>query len=89
MKLFIYKSLLVFFLIFLLFQLTIGSVIKNYEKKIDKYFSKQYLESVKSNIREEMKRATEKQNYLNQEDAELIYKFLKKLKKEIFIQNQK
>ena len=89
MKLFIYKSLLVFFLIFLLFQLTIGSVIKNYEKKMDKYFSKQHLESVKSNIREEMKKATEKQNYLNQEDAELIYKFLKKLEKEIFIQNQK
>ena len=89
MKLFIYKSLLVFFLIFLLFQLTIGSVIKNYEKKIDKYFSKQYLESVKSNIIEEMKKATEKQNYLNQEDAELIYKFLKKLEKEIFIKNQK
>ena len=89
MKLFIYKSLLVFFLIFLLFQLTIGSVIKNYEKKMDKYFSKQHLESVKSNIREEMKKATEKENYLNQEDAELIYKFLKKLEREIFIQNQK
>ena len=89
MKLFIYKSLLVFFLIFLLFQLTIGSVIKNYEKKMDKYFSKQHLESVKSNIREEMKKATDKENYLNQEDAELIYKFLKKLEKEIFIQNQK
>ena len=89
MKLFIYKSLLVFFLIFLLFQFTIGSVIKNYEKKMDKYFSKQHLESVKSNIREEMKKATEKQNYLNQEDAELIYKFLKKLEREIFIQNQK
>ena len=89
MKLFIYKSLLVFFLIFLLFQFTIGSVIKNYEKKMDKYFSKQHLESVKSNIREEMKKATEKENYLNQEDAELIYKFLKKLEREIFIQNQK
>ena len=89
MKLFIYKSLLVFLLIFLLFQLTIGSVVKNYEKKMDKYFSKQHLESVKSNIREEMKKAAEKENYLNQEDAELIYKFLKKLEKEIFIQNQK
>ena len=89
MKLFIYKSLLVFFLIFLLFQFTIGSVIKNYEKKMDKYFSKQHLESVKSNIREEMKKATEKENYLNQEDAELIYKFIKKLEKEIFIKNQK
>ena len=89
MKLFIYKSLLVFFLIFLLFQFTIGSVIKNYEKKMDKYFRKQHLESVKSNISEEMKKATEKENYLNQEDAELIYKFIKKLEKEIFIQNQK
>ena len=89
MKLFIYKSLLVFLLIFLLFQLTIGSVVKNYEKKMDKYFSKQHLEKVKSNIRKEMKNATEKENYLKPEDAELIYKFLKKLQKEIFLQNQK
>ena len=55
------------FLIFLLFQLTIGSVIKNYEKKMDKYFSKLHLESVKSIIREEMNKATEKEIYLNSE----------------------
>ena len=89
MKLFIYKSLLVFFLIFLLFQLTIGTVISNYENKMDQYLSKQNLDRVKLKIREEMKNAIEKENYLNQEDAELIYKFLKKLEKEIFIQNQK
>ena len=89
MKLFIYKSLLVFFLIFLLFQLTIGSVIKNYENKIDQYFSKQNLDHVKLKIREEMKNAIKKENYLSPEDAELINKFLKKLQKEIFVQNQK
>ena len=89
MKLFIYKSLLVFFLIFLLFQLTIGSVIKNYENKMDQYFSKQNLDQVKLKIREEMKNAIKKENYLSPEDAELINKFLKKLQKEIFIQNQK
>jgi len=36
-----------------------------------------------------MKNAVEKENYLNPEDAELINKFLEKLKKEIFVQNQK
>ena len=89
MKLFIYKSLFIFFLIFLLFQLTIGSLIKNYEKKIDHYFSNYYLNHLKLKIREEMKNAVEKGNYLNPEDAELINKFLEKLKKEIFVQNQK
>ena len=89
MKLFIYKSLLIFFLVFLLFQLTIGSLIKNYEKKIDHYISKYYLNHLKLKIREEMKNAVEKENYLNPEDAELINKFLEKLKKEIFVQNQK
>ena len=88
MKLFIYKSLLVFFLIFLLFQLTIGTVIKNYENKMDQYLSKQNLDRVKLKIREEMKNAIEKENYLSPEDAELINNFLKKLQKEIFVQNQ-
>ena len=88
MKLFIYKSLFVFFLVFLLFQLTIGTVIKNYERKIDSYFSKQSLEYVKSKMREEIENAIEKENYLNPEDALLINNFLKKLQKEIFSQNQ-
>ena len=89
MKLFIYKSLFIFFLIFLLFQLTIGSLIKNYEEKIDHYLSKYYIDHIKSKIREEIKNAIEKDNYINPEDAELINKFLKKLQKEIFTQNQK
>ena len=72
----------------MLFQLTIGTVIKNYERKIDSYFSKQSLEYVKSKMREEIENAIEKENYLNPEDALLINNFLKKLQKEIFSQNQ-
>ena len=89
MKLFIYKSLIIFFLVFLLFKLTVGSLIKNYEKKIDTYFSKVYVNQIKEKIKEEMQNAIEKDNYLKPEDAELINKFLKKLQKEIFTQNQK
>ena len=84
MKIFIYKSLFIFFLIFLLFKLTIGSLVKNYEKKVDSYFSKENLVILKQKAREEMKNAIEKENYLEPEDAKLLNKFLKKIQSEIF-----
>ena len=86
MKLFIYKSLIIFFLVFLLFKLTFGSLIRNYEKKIDAYFSKGNVNQIKEKIKEEMQNAIEKENYLDPEDAKLINKFLKKLQNEIFVQ---
>ena len=86
MKLFIYKLLLIFFLTFVLFQLTIGNLIRNYEQKVDQYFSKQHLNHLKIKLREEMQNAIEKENYLDPEDAKLINKFLKKLQNEIFVQ---
>ena len=89
MKIFIYKTLIVFFLIFLLFKLTIGSVIKNYEKKIDQLFSTESLFKTKIKIKNEMKKAIQKENYLKPEDAILIDKFLKKIKKEILTQSLK
>tara|TARA_B100000029_G_C17428343_1_gene906936 strand:+ start:55 stop:324 length:270 start_codon:yes stop_codon:yes gene_type:complete len=85
MKLFIYKTLIVFFLIFLLFELTIGRLIKDYENKMDTLLSKENIVQIKMKIREEMKNAIEKENYLQPEDAELINQFLKKIQSEIFI----
>ncbi len=86
MKLFIYKSLIIFFLVVLLFKFTIGSLVKNYEKKIDTYFSEENIIVIKQKIRNEMKNAIEKENYLTPEDSKLINNFLKKLQSEIFIQ---
>ena len=86
MKLFIYKSLIIFFLVVLLFKFTIGSLVKNYEKKIDNYFSEENIIVIKQKIRNEMKNAIEKENYLTPEDSKLINNFLKKLQSEIFIQ---
>ena len=86
MKFFIYKSLIVFFLAFLLFKLTISTLIKDYEKKIDFYLSKDNAFQIKEKLRDEMESALQKESYLNPEDAELIRKFLEKLQKEIFIE---
>ncbi len=83
MKIFLYKSLFIFFLVLILFKLTIGKLITNYEKKFDELLSKEYVNKVKIEIREEIRAGIEKDNILNAEDAQLINKFLIKLQREI------
>ena len=83
MKIFLYKSLFIFFLVLILFKLTIGKLITDYEKKFEELLSKEYINKVKTEIRDEMRAGIEKDNILNAEDAQLINKFLIKLQKEI------
>tara|TARA_Y100000996_G_C22133614_1_gene483260 strand:+ start:50 stop:316 length:267 start_codon:yes stop_codon:yes gene_type:complete len=83
MKIFVYKSLFTFFLLLILFKLTIGKLISNYEQKIDYFLSKEYTNQIKSKIRKEIKSGIEKEKILSSEDAMLINKFLEKLKTEI------
>ena len=83
MKIFIYKSLFVTFLVLILFKLTIGALVNNYEEKFEKLFSKEYINKVKIKIREEVKTGIEKERILSTEDALLINKFFNKLQKEI------
>ena len=83
MKIFIYKSLVAFFLFLVLFKLTIGSLVTSYEKKFDQTLSKDSLTKLKNKLREELKNGTNKERILNEEDAVLIKKFLNKVSKEI------
>tara|TARA_Y100000817_G_C16718110_1_gene482358 strand:- start:575 stop:841 length:267 start_codon:yes stop_codon:yes gene_type:complete len=83
MKIFLYKSLFVFFLVFILFKLTIDQLVNRYEKKIDQFLNKEFLASVENKIREEIKSGLKKDKILNPEDALLINEFIKKIQKEI------
>ena len=83
MKIFLYKSLLIFFLVLALFKLTIGKLASDYEKKIDQFFSKEYLANIENKLREEIKSGIEKERILTPEDALLINKFIDKIQKEI------
>ena len=87
MKIFIYKSIIVAILAIAIFKVTIGSVIKNYEKKIYESFNKKKIEFYKDKVRKELNNAVEKENYLTKEDSILINKFLLKIKKEISSNN--
>ena len=83
MKIFLYKSFFVFFLALILFKLTIGKLITNYEKKFDLLLSEEFIMETKTKIREEMRSSIKKERILHEDDALLINKFLNKITKEI------
>ena len=83
MKLFIYKSLVFFFLLFVFFQATFGYVLRSYENKIMNQFSKDKIISLRSKIKEEMSNSLEKDKILSDEDALLLSNFIRKLSKEL------
>jgi len=80
MKTFVYKTLFVFFLIYLLLQFTIGAKIKQIQQEIDNFKSKENVEIIKDKIRDEIRNAISKESYLNKEDAKLINDFIDKIK---------
>ena len=80
MKIFVYKTLFVFFLIYLLLQFTIGAKIKQIQQEIDNFKSKENVEIIKDKIRDEIRNAISKESYLNKEDAKLINDFIDKIK---------
>jgi hypothetical protein len=83
MKIFFYKSIIISFLIVVIFKLTISSTIQSYEKKIYENFNKQNIELIKDKIRGEIESAIEKENYLKKNDVLLINKFFSKIRNEL------
>jgi hypothetical protein len=83
MKLFIYKTLFIFLLIYLLFQLTIGLIVKKIKEEIYNFKSKVNVELIIKKISGELNYAINKDKYLDENDAKLINDFLKKIKNEL------
>ena len=83
MRLFVYKSLFIFFCILITFKLTIGSLLKDVETKISQIKSKENIVLIKDKIREEIRGSLNKDQILNKEDAILLKKFLEKINSEI------
>ena len=83
MKIFIIKSLFIFVCLFVLFRVTVSSLINTYEEKFTYYFSKENVSFMKDKIRKEMQIAINKDQYLDPEDATLIKKFITKINNEL------
>lgn len=83
MKLFIYKTLIIFFFIFLTYHLTAGYQLRQLEIKMINYFDKEKISYLREKIKKEIKNSLVKDKILKTEDAELINKFIFKLSNEI------
>ncbi len=83
MKLFFYKSILVFFLFLAAFHFSFGYVVKKVEKNIETNISKEKAEEFKSLIIDEMEKAIVKEDYIKPKDALIINKFIDKIKSDL------
>ena len=83
MKIFIYKSLIVFSLFVLAFNVTVNYKLRSYEKDLKALTSEDTKEKFKNKVKEEMKKAVEKDKYFTDEEKNLINAFLNKIKEEL------
>ena len=80
MKKFIPKFVISLLLLYVFFELTIGSRIDTFT---DIFTDQKTRLELKEKIKNEMRKATEKENYFTEEERVLIINFINKIKKEL------
>ncbi len=83
MKIFVYKTIFVLVGIFILYQFTIGKKISYYERYLKNLKNDQGRELIRNKIRNELKKATEKDQILDSKDREILKKFIIKIQSEL------
>ena len=83
MKIFVYKTIFVLIGIYILYQFTIGIKISSYEHNLKNLTNDQGRELIRNKIRNELKKANEKDQILNSEDREILKKFISKIQNEL------
>ena len=83
MKIFVYKTIFVLVGIYVLYQFTFGIKIESYERYLKNFTNDQGREQIRNKIRDELKKANEKDQILKPEDREILKKFISKIKNEL------
>ena len=83
MILFIYNCIIFFFLVIIGFQLTFNYAKKEIERKVDEITSKENIDIIKDSLRDEIKKATQKEDLIKENDAILLNKFIEKIRNEL------
>ena len=83
MKIFVYKTIFVLIGIYILYQLTIGIKISSYERNLKNLTNDQGREMIRNKIRDEIKKANEKDQILETEDKKLLKEFMTKIQNEL------
>lgn len=83
MKIFFYKTVTFFFLLFILYKLTIYSTYKKIKSELDFFYSKENVEHIKNKIKNEITKSLGKEKIINKDDAILLNKFINKIKDDL------
>jgi hypothetical protein len=83
MKIFVYKTIFLLLALFVFYKITIGSLIIDFEKKLFTLAGNENIELQKNKLRNQVKILIDKDKILDESDAELLSKLIKKIQKEI------
>ena len=83
MKQFIYKLIVSVIAIVLIYEFTVGKLIKKYSDKLNFISTKDGRKELIISLREEIQKGVNKERYLSKEDARLLNQFIEKIQKEL------
>tara|TARA_B100001564_G_scaffold338206_1_gene329835 strand:- start:194 stop:457 length:264 start_codon:yes stop_codon:yes gene_type:complete len=87
MRSYIYKVIIFALAIIIIFEFTLGKYINKFNQQLNIITTAEGRKELVSSIKKEIKKANEKENYLDEEERFLINSFLKKIKKELELNN--
>ena len=85
MKIFLYKLLISLVAFYIFFELTVGSKIDYIENIFNSFKDDNQRIIMKEKLKDEMRKAIKKENYLTDDERYLISNFIKKIKDELSI----
>tara|TARA_B100001179_G_scaffold192353_1_gene149495 strand:+ start:537 stop:806 length:270 start_codon:yes stop_codon:yes gene_type:complete len=83
MKIFLYKLLISLVAFYIFFELTVGSRIDYIENVFNSFKDSNQRIIMKEKLKDEMRKAIKKENYLTDDERYLILNFIKKIKDEL------
>ena len=83
MRQYIYKILIFMLAIIVVFEFTIGKEISQVNEKINQYTTAEGRKEIVTSLKEEIEKANQKENYLDEEERVLIRDFIIKIRKEL------
>ena len=85
MKIFLYKLLISLVAFYIFFEITIGSKIDYVEKTLNSFKDDNQRILMKDKLKDELRKAIKKENYLTEDERYLISSFIEKIKNELSI----
>ena len=87
MKSYIYKILIAAISLILVFKFTIGKEINQINQKINYFSTSEGRKTIVNSLKKEIKKANNKENYLDEDEKILLKNFINKVQKELEINN--